>query len=61
MLISMSQIIYLPFYMELLKKCTENAKQMPQSTEIAQQASVLKECCRVHGKQQKSVQQGWIY
>lgn len=47
--------------MELLKKCTENAKQMPQSTEIAQQASVLKECCRVHGKQQKSVQQGWIY
>ena len=35
---------------ENIKKCTENAKQIPQSTEIAQQAKVLREYCHLHGK-----------
>lgn len=34
----------------IIKKCTENAKQIPQGTEIAQQAKVLREYCHLHGK-----------
>lgn len=51
MLISASQTIYLPFYMELLKKRIENVKQMPHRAEIAQRPQVMREYCHVHGKQ----------
>lgn len=42
----------------IIKECTENAKQILQSTEIAQQAHVSQEHCHVHGKQQKKCSAG---